>query len=83
VTTWKTGFYRTACLAGVPIVTLALDYSAKCIRVGDPFTPTGDYAADLAVLRRRFSSTMASRPERYADPEAPPADAGPRSTAGE
>lgn len=70
VTTWKSGFHRVALLAGVPIVTLALDYSHKTLWVGPPFTATGDYAADLAVLRQRFHAGMAYRPGRYADPEA-------------
>jgi 1-acyl-sn-glycerol-3-phosphate acyltransferase len=70
VTRWKSGFHRAALLAGVPIVTVALDYSTHTIHVADPFTPTDDFAADLAVLRRRFHQGMAYRPERYADPEA-------------
>ena len=75
VTRWKTGFYRVALSAGVPIVTLALDYRDRVARLGPPFTPTGDYAADLLVLRGRFCKEMAFRPERYADPELPPAEA--------
>jgi hypothetical protein len=55
----------------VPIVTLALDYSTRTIHVGAPFTASADFAADLAVLRRRFTSAMAYRPERYADPGLP------------
>jgi 1-acyl-sn-glycerol-3-phosphate acyltransferase len=70
-TTWKSGFHRAAHLAGVPIVTLALDYSTRTLWVGPPFTATNDFAADLAVLRQRFNSAMACRPERYADPEVP------------
>jgi 1-acyl-sn-glycerol-3-phosphate acyltransferase len=71
VTRWKTGFYQVALGAGVPIVTVALDYRDRTLRLGPPFIPTGDYGADLLVLRRRFSPAMAFRPERYADPEAP------------
>ena len=71
VSTWKSGFHRIALLADVPIVTLALDYPARTIRVGAPFRATADFAADLAVLRQRFDEPMAFRPERYESPEAP------------
>jgi 1-acyl-sn-glycerol-3-phosphate acyltransferase len=71
VTTWKSGFHRVAFLADVPIVPLALDYRTRTIRVGAPFRATEDFAADLAVLRQRFTGAMAFRPERYEDPVAP------------
>ncbi len=72
VTRWRTGFYRVALGAGVPIATVALDYRDRTARVSPPLDPTGDYAADVRALSSRFSSAMAFRPERYADPEAAP-----------
>lgn len=80
VTRWKTGFYQVALRAGVPIVTVALDYRDRTLRLGPPFVPTGDYGADLLALRSRFGPAMAFRPERYADPEAPAEAATPTSS---
>jgi 1-acyl-sn-glycerol-3-phosphate acyltransferase len=51
---WKTGFYRIARDAGVPIVPGFLDWGTKRVGVLPPFTPTGDQAADLAELRGRY-----------------------------
>lgn len=62
---WKTGFYRIAMGAGVPIVPVALDYRRKVADIGAALAPTGEYQADLAVLRRHFSADMARHPERY------------------
>ena len=69
VSTWKSGFHRIAVHAEVPIVTLALDYPARTIRVGAPFNPTDNFSADLAVLRQHFTPEMAFRPERYESPQ--------------
>jgi 1-acyl-sn-glycerol-3-phosphate acyltransferase len=62
---WKTGFYRIARAAGVPIVPVALDYSRKVVEIGEPLVPSGDYEADLARLRPHFGAHMARHPERY------------------
>jgi 1-acyl-sn-glycerol-3-phosphate acyltransferase len=65
VARWKTGFYRIAVGAGVPIVPVALDYRRKVADIGTPLVPTGDYDADLAILQKHFSAGMARHPERY------------------
>lgn len=64
---WKSGFYRIAVAAGVPIVPVALDYSCRRVRIGDQLVPTGDYHADLARLRGFFRASMARHRERYAE----------------
>lgn len=51
---WKTGFYRIARGANVPIVPVALDFGNRAIRIMPAFTTTGDADADIAELRRRF-----------------------------
>jgi 1-acyl-sn-glycerol-3-phosphate acyltransferase len=53
---WKTGFYRIAQGANVPIVPVALDFGNKAVRIMPAFTPTGDQDADIAELRRRFDN---------------------------
>ena len=51
---WKTGFYRIAVKAGVPIVPGFFDWSRKTVGVLPPFTPTGDAEADLAAFRSLY-----------------------------
>lgn len=62
---WKTGFYRIAMAARVPIVPVALDYSRRAAHIGEPLTPSGDYATDLARLKASFHPGMARHPERF------------------
>jgi len=47
---WKSGFYRIAYDARVPIFPVVFDGPAKRIRFLAPFTPGGDYDADLPRL---------------------------------
>lgn len=63
VTTWKTGFYRIARGARVPILPVGLDWSTRAIRLGDLFTPTGDMEADIQHLRAWFAPIVGKRPE--------------------
>ena len=62
---WKSGFYRIAQAAGVPIVPLTFDYRSRTIVFFPLFEPTGDYEADLARLQSHYSAAMAYRPENY------------------
>lgn len=64
---WKTGFHRIAAAAGVPIVPVWIDYRAREIGVGAPFTPGPDEAADVAALRALFRPEMARHPEDFAE----------------
>jgi 1-acyl-sn-glycerol-3-phosphate acyltransferase len=65
VTRWKTGFYRIAHRAGVPIVPVGLDWGTQAVRLGDPFTPTGDMEADIQQLRAWFAPIVGKRPENH------------------
>ena len=51
---WRTGFYRIAHAARVPIVPVALDWERRAIRLMEPFITTGNVDADIAALRQRF-----------------------------
>jgi len=62
---WKSGFYRIAVEAGVPILLAAFDYPRKAVRFGPLVTPTGDYAADLAQIRSHYTPAMAKVPRNY------------------
>ncbi len=65
VAQWKSGFYRIALAAGVPILPIAFDYRRRLVIFFPLFHPTGDYEADLAQLKRHFTRDMAYRPEHY------------------
>lgn len=65
VPSWRSGFYHIALGARVPIVTAALDFGNREFAVGPTYQPTGDYAADLALLASRFSVITPRRPEMY------------------
>jgi 1-acyl-sn-glycerol-3-phosphate acyltransferase len=67
---WKSGFYRIAQNAGVPILPVSFDHARGIITLWPTLTPTGDYAADLATLAARFDSRMARRPAGYLRPTA-------------
>jgi 1-acyl-sn-glycerol-3-phosphate acyltransferase len=62
---WKSGFYRIAVAAGVPILLVAFDYPRRVIRLGPLFHPTGDYEKDLARIQSHYHAGMALRPENY------------------
>jgi len=62
---WKSGFYRIAVAAGVPILLAGFDYPRKVIFFGPLIQPTGDYEKDLAVIQSHFRADMALKPENY------------------
>ncbi len=62
---WKSGFYRIAVAAEVPLLLVAFDYPRKVIRLGPLFRPTGDYEKDLAEIQSHYAAGMALRPENY------------------
>ena len=71
---WKTGFYRIAVGAGVPILTVEMDYSRKALDLGTLYWPTGNEAIDMRELRGRYSSSMARFPGKFV--EYPAGEAG-------
>jgi len=75
---WKTGFYRIALGAGVPIVPVWIDYPRRRLGLGAPVWPSADEAADMAKLGAVFKREMARYPERYAGP-GPGGEAVPRA----
>ncbi len=44
---WKTGFYHIAVKAGVPIVTVALDFANKQVVIPTPMVVTGDIEPEM------------------------------------
>lgn len=64
-TEWKSGFYRIAVGANVPIVPVALDYGQKRMEIKPTFHPTGAADEDIAQLRALFHAGMARHPENF------------------
>ena len=62
---WKSGFYRIALAAKVPVVLVVFDYPARVVRLGPAFQATGHYEADLAAMQSHVKASMARHPERY------------------
>jgi hypothetical protein len=63
VVPWKTGFYRIAHGAGVPILLVAIDQQHKILRFGPCFETSGDLEADMEILRAFYAPYL----ERYAE----------------
>jgi len=59
----KTGFYYIAMGAGVPIVMVKFDWGRKIVSNREPFYPTGNYEADLAVINDYFRGVQGKIPE--------------------
>jgi 1-acyl-sn-glycerol-3-phosphate acyltransferase len=80
---WKSGFYRIALAADVPVLLISLDYGKKVIDVTRTLTMTGDEAADMAAIAQAYVGVHALYPQkaapiRLAEP-APGANPGSRA----
>jgi len=65
VARWKSGFYRIAHAAGVPLVPVAFDYRARVVHLMPPFEPTGDYEADLPRIQALFVGILPKNPDQF------------------
>lgn len=61
---WKTGFYRIADKAGVPIVKIAFDYPTKTLSVADPFYPSGELEKEVAEIKDYFRQFTGKHPDK-------------------
>lgn len=62
---WKTGFYRIAVAANVPIIPASVHVPGKVVEIGEPFHPTGDYETDLAEIMKFYEGKVGFRPENW------------------
>lgn len=69
---WKTGFYRIALEADVPIVLTFIDYRNKRMGIGETFRPSGDPEKDLDYLRKFYAPHQPCRPENMGPIAFPP-----------
>jgi dephospho-CoA kinase len=63
---WKSGFYRIAVAARVPIVLGVIDFGRRELRLDSVFHPSGDFEADLPLIRRVYRAEQAKYPELFA-----------------
>ncbi|MBX3001074.1 MAG: lysophospholipid acyltransferase family protein [Caldilineaceae bacterium] len=61
---WKTGFYRIAMGANVPIVLAYADYPKRTVGIGPTLIPTGNLDADLARMMDFFKTVTPRHPDR-------------------
>ena len=62
---WKSGFYRIALAAEVPIIPTLLDYGTKTGGFGPALHPTGNVSEDMDVLRAVYADSEAKHPELF------------------
>lgn len=56
VTRWKTGFYRIAMKANVPILPITVNFKKRTIYFNPVLIPTGDMDTEIALLRTYFDA---------------------------
>jgi 1-acyl-sn-glycerol-3-phosphate acyltransferase len=61
---WKTGFYRIAMAAEVPLVLAAVHAPEKTVFISEPFYPTGDYEKDLIEIKKFYDGKIGARADR-------------------
>lgn len=69
---WKTGFYRMAERAGVPVVLGYLDFSKKEVGLGPTIQLSGNAETDLARIREFYADKVGKNPENTSPIEFPP-----------
>ena len=67
VTRWKSGFYRVAERAGVPIILGYLDYAKKHAGVGPVIEPSGNFEQDVEEIKAFYRTKSGKYPELGVD----------------
>ena len=75
---WKSGFYRVAVQAGVPLGMASLDFGRREVRFTQFLQLAGDEARDMAAIAAHFADVRGCKPElaspiRLLEPRAPSA----------
>jgi len=73
-TEWKTGFYRIAEAAGVPVLIAYVDVKKKCAGLDYAMTPSGDVEADMAEVYAFYDDKTGVVARNYASPNRPAPD---------
>lgn len=65
---WKSGFYRIAEAADVPIILGYIDYGRKRGGFGPAIRPSGDLKADMDRIRAFYADKKGKYPEKFGTP---------------
>jgi len=65
VTRWKKGFYQLVQRTGAPLLIGALDYKKKHVILGNAFTITGDFNADMIEIGKFYKDVSGKYPEKF------------------
>jgi 1-acyl-sn-glycerol-3-phosphate acyltransferase len=63
---WRTGFYRVAHGAGVPVALGIIDYATRRVGIDSAWRLSGDMDADFAQFARRLAPVRGRRPDQAA-----------------
>jgi 1-acyl-sn-glycerol-3-phosphate acyltransferase len=80
---WKSGFYRIALAANVPIIPSVLDYGKRSGGFGPAFRPTGNVSKDMDVLRAFYAGRQGKHPADFGPIRLAEEDADERAVAGD
>jgi len=61
---WKTGFYRIAEKANVPIIKIGFDYGSKTVFVAEPQYVTGNMDEEILQMKNHFRQFAGRHPEK-------------------
>lgn len=62
---WKTGFYRIAMAAKVPIYLLFVDFKEKKLGFRAKFEPTGNLKEDMKAIKRQYAGMTGYHPHKF------------------
>ncbi|MGZ4581321.1 MAG: 1-acyl-sn-glycerol-3-phosphate acyltransferase [Nocardioidaceae bacterium] len=65
---WKSGFYRIAVAAGIPITMAFVDGPIRTAGFGPTFVPSGDVTADMDRIRAFYADKRGVRPANRTEP---------------
>ena len=65
---WRTGFWRIAHGANIPIVPIFFDFGRRVIGITPPFHPTDDIDSDLTTLHKRYDGITPCRAAGLSQP---------------
>ncbi len=73
---WRSGFYRIAVAAGVPLVMAKIEAPKKVVTLSDPLELTGDVSTDMDRVRAFYAGAVGLKPHgdstiRLRDEDAP------------
>ena len=62
---WRTGFYRIAREARVPVSLGTLDYKNKCANILEVMDLTGHFEKDMQAIQEHYENIQGKYPENY------------------